>query len=361
MEPFKDAFNSELIDGISSGLAQAYDDFDADRFERLAKEGLTDLELKARSAQVGNALLATLPADFDSAAEIIERSLEDGGILAWAVMPVGFFVAERGISSPERGLGTLKELTKRFTSEDPIRRFIVEHPDLTLATLAEWVRDDDHHVRRLVSEGTRPRLPWSEQLKAFIADPGPILPLLHSLRDDPSEYVRRSVANNLNDISKDHPDLVAELAAEWLVKASPERRRLVEHACRSLVKQGHRPTLEALGYGEPELTVDVFKVLTPTVRFGSALRFEVNLFSAASKSQLLVLDYVIHHQKANGTTSPKVFKWKKLALAPGGEHEAVRAHKIRPISTRRYYPGRHRVELVANGRTLASGEFELEM
>ncbi len=120
-----------------------------------------------------------------------------------------------GHLDPERGLRTLSALTKRFTSEDPIRRFIVEHPELALATLTEWVKDENHHVRRLVSEGTRPRLPWSERLPSFVEDPSPILPLLRALRDDPSEYVRRSVANNLNDISKDHPDLIAELAVDW--------------------------------------------------------------------------------------------------------------------------------------------------
>jgi 3-methyladenine DNA glycosylase AlkC len=373
-DAFKDAFNSELIEGTSLHLSRAWPEFDADRFERLAKDGLLDLELKARAAQIGRALLATLPTDFEVAAAIIEHSLHpdvepvisagdlnDGGIHGWAIVPLGYFVAERGISSPERGLQTLKALTKRFTSEDPIRRFIIEHSELTLATLAEWVCDVNHHVRRLVSEGTRPRLPWSERLPTFVADPSPILPLLRALRDDSSEYVRRSVANNLNDISKDHSDLIAELAGEWLEDASPQRRRLVEHACRSLVKAGHRGALEALGYRPPELTVRAFRVLTLVVRFGKKLEFELELASTATEPQRLVPDYVIHHRKANGTTSPKVFKWKKLTLAAGGAHEALRRHSIRPISTRRYYGGRHRVEVVANGSTLAGGDFELEM
>lgn len=373
-EAFKDAFNSELIEGTSLHLSRAWPEFDGARFERLAKDGLLDLELKARAAQIGEALLATLPTDFEVSAAIIERSLhpdveaeisadgmDDGGIRGWAVMPLGYFVAERGISSPKRGLETLEALTKRFTSEDPIRRFIIEHEELTLTTLREWVSAESHHVRRLVSEGTRPRLPWSEQLPAFVADPSPILPLLRSLRDDPSEYVRRSVANNLNDISKDHPDLIAELAADWLEDGSPQRRRLVEHACRSLVKAGHRRALEALGYGPPEVAVHRFRVLTPVVQFGDKLEFELRLASTASEPQPLILDYVIHHRKANGTTSPKVFKWKKLTLAAGREHEALRKHSIRSISTRRYYAGRHRVEVVANGSTLAGADFELEM
>ena len=162
-EAFKDAFNDELIENISLHLSRAWADFDADGFERLAKDGLGDLELKARAAQIGGALLATLPTDFEVAATIIERSLHpdvdgaisvdgmDGrGIRGWAIMPLGWFVAERGISTPERGLRTLNALTKRFSSEDPIRRFIVEHPQLALATLTKWVKDDNHHVRRLV-------------------------------------------------------------------------------------------------------------------------------------------------------------------------------------------------------------------
>ena len=136
---------------------------------------------------------------------------------------------------------------------------------------------------------------------------------------------------------------------------------MVEHACRSLVKAGHRRTLEALGYGPPAVTVRAFRVLTPVVQFGGTLEFEMTLASTASEPQRLIVDYVVHHQKANGTTSPKVFKWKKLTLAAGDTHEAVRKHAIRPISTRRYYRGRHRVAVVANGSTLAGGDFELEM
>ena len=258
-------------------------------------------------------------------------------------------------------LALLKDLTKQSSSEFAIRPFLAAEQERTLAVLEEWVGDANHHVRRLVSEGTRPRLPWGKRLSAFVEDPSPVLPLLEALKDDPSEYVRRSVANNLNDIAKDHPDLVVETAGRWLEGASEERRRLVRHACRTLVKQGHPGALEALGYGPPRISLRELTVLTPEVRLGEALRFEVAFRSDADTAQDLMVDYVVHHRKANGTTSPKVFKWKILTLGAGKEHVAVRRHPMKRISTRKYYPGAHFVELQVNGRTMGRASFELAM
>ena len=224
-----------------------------------------------------------------------------------------------------------------------------------------WMNDPCHHVRRLISEGTRPRLPWATQLPVFIADPSPLLPLLKALRDDESEYVRRSVANSFNDIAKDHPDVVAGIAHQWLQVASTNRRKLVRHACRSLVKQGHKKTLVALGYGHPDVELKHLSIATPRVTFGNALLFEISLVSRAEKSQPLIIDYAIHHRKANGRTTPKVFKWKTIELGKMASHAAKRKHSIRKITTRTYYPGTHRLEILINGVSFACTDFELVM
>jgi 3-methyladenine DNA glycosylase AlkC len=250
-------------------------------------------------------------------------------------------------------------MTKRFSSEFGIRFFLLHDAARCMPVLQAWTRDPDEHVRRLVSEGTRPRLPWAMQLPMFIADPSPALPLLEALRDDPSEYVRRSVANHLNDIAKDHPDLVAGLAARWLEGATPQRAKLVRHACRTLVKKGHPGALAALGHGRPAVRLDGIEVLTPQVHLGEALVFAVSLRSEADGDQELVVDYVIHHRKANGKTSPKVFKWKRLRLGAGEAHGAERRHPIRPITTRVYYGGEHIVELQVNGQPLGRAAFDL--
>jgi hypothetical protein len=192
-----------------------------------------------------------------------------------------------------------------------------------------------------------------------VADPAPLLPLLERLRDDPSEDVRRSVANSLNDIAKDHPDRVAAIARAWLADESPDRVRLVRHACRSLVKAGHGPTLAALGYGEAALRLEGLEVATPVVCFGEALEFSAILRSDGAEPQEIVLDYAIHHRKANGGSTAKVFKWRRLSLAPREMLQLSRRHAIRRITTRVYYDGAHRVEILANGRSLGSAGFEL--
>lgn len=373
-EPFKNLFSKRLIAGMAEHLSRAWPAFDEAGFVSAAGRRLRTLELKQRSAQITDALVTYLPDDFERAVAILLKSLapEDGfemksakvnrlGIDGWAIMPIAEFVGQHGQEHFDLSLATLRELTKRFSSEFGIRYFLLEDPPRTLETLEAWASDPSEHVRRLVSEGTRPRLPWGMRLPAFIEDPTPVLPLLETLRDDESEYVRRSVANNLNDIAKDHPDLVAKLAARWLRSASRDRERLIRHACRSLIKQGHQKTLQSLGYRAPKIRLQRLKVLTPQVALGEALQFDVALTSTSKRAQPLIIDYAIHHQKANGSTTPKVFKWKTITLEPGDTHEAARRHAIRKVTTRAYYPGKHQLELLVNGVSLGRRGFQLEV
>ena len=183
-----------------------------------------------------------------------------------------------------------------------------------MSVLKKWTKDSDRHVRRLTSEGIRPRLPWAMQLPAFIKNPAPVIELLEILKDDREEYVRRSVANNLNDIAKDHPDVVAEIAEKWMKGASKERAKLIRHACRTLIKKGNKKVLQVFGYEPPKIQQVSIDVQTPDVMFGTALQFSISISSNASHDQPLMIDYVIHHQKANGKTSPKVFKWLTKSL-----------------------------------------------
>ncbi len=365
-EPFKTFFNAGTIATIGANLAAQSPAFDRARFEALALEGLEALELKARAAQITRALDACLPADFAAACDLMLAALapadaaEDApGIRGWAVMPMADLVALRGLDDLDRGMEVLREMTRRFSAEFAVRPFILADPERALAHLMRWTKDADWRVRRLASEGSRPRLPWGSRLAPLVAEPSPLIPLLERLRDDPSEDVRRSVANSLNDIAKDHPDLVAAIARDWLRRAPPDRVRLVRHACRSLVKAGHGPTLAALGFGEPALRLERLEVTTPVVRFGGALEFAAVLLSEGAAPQRIVLDYAIHHRKANGGTTAKVFKWRQLTLAPGERLHLARRHPIRRITTRVYHDGAHRIELLANGRPLGSAEFVL--
>lgn len=359
-EPFKNFLNENVVFNLSEHLQRAGPGFDARRFASLALPGLSDLELKARAMQIATALEASLPEDFGAAAELLDAAIAEG-LAGWALWPVGEVVARRGLATPERALALLKNLTQRFTAEWAIRPFIVQHPALTYATLARWTQDSNEHVRRLVSEGSRPRLPWGLQLKGLIADPSPTLPLLEALLDDDSAYVRRSVANHLNDIAKDHPHLLADWLERHLPSASPERRALLRHASRSLIKGGNTRVLRAWGLGAPLRGEAQLAVSPPRIRLGDSLTLDVTLTSRARREQLLVIDYAVHHVKANGGTSPKVFKGWTLQLAAGETRALRKQHAVRLITTRRYFAGAHRVELLVNGRTMAEAGFELRL
>ncbi len=373
-EPFKNAFNEALIQSMGLHFHKAYPNFDQKGFTARASVGLEKLELKDRSAQIATAMAEYLPKDFEIAGAILMASLsqnEDAGvtgsefmadgIAGWAIMPMTYYVGLFGLNNFCQSMALLREMTKRFSSEFGIRFFLLCDPDRTLEILTEWAYDPNRHVRRLVSEGTRPRLPWAQRLPGFIADPSPILPLLDVLKDDDEEYVRRSVANNLNDIAKDHPNLVASIAGRWIAEGGRNRERLVRHACRTLVKQGHTGALKVLGYDRPKVDMERLEILTPKVDFGEALEFDLALVSTGEDPQPLIIDYAIHHRKANGKTSPKVFKWKSIQLGPKETHKAKRNHFFRKITTRTYYPGPHKLEVFINGVSKGVRDFELVM
>lgn len=381
-EALKNLINTPTVVSTGHHLQRVWPDFDRPGFERRAIHGLEALELKARAMQITDALQATLPADFDAAARVLEASLappipldaqgepvaltgtqseaqSGAGLSGWVVWSMGEFVARQGMANVPRALACLHALTQRFSAEFAIRAFIQQHPISTLQTMGTWVNDPSAHVRRLVSEGSRPRLPWGMRLQALVADPTPTLPLLRALQDDPSAYVRRSVANHLNDMAKDHPDLVARWVLEHRPGASAERTALLRHACRSLIKQGHTPTLHAWGLGSGLQGEATLSLSALPVRVGESVCLQVTLRSTAPAPQPLVVDYAVHHVRANGRTSPKVFKGWKLTLEPHTTRQLDKHHSLRPVTTRQLFPGLHRVELQINGHICASATFEL--
>ncbi len=214
-------------------------------------------------------------------------------------------------------------------------------------------------ARALGQRSERPCLPWGLRLQALVADPTPTLPLLRALQDDTSSYVRRSVANHLNDIAKDHPDLVAGWVKDHLIEATPERSSLLRHASRSLIKRGHAPTLAAWGLASGLTGQAMLKLSAAQAAVGDAIGLHVTLHSTARRPQPLEIDYAVHHVRANGSTSPKVFKGWKLTLAEGEARTLDKRHSLKPVTTRTLYPGVHRIELLVNGLALAEATFDL--
>ncbi len=368
MEAFKDKITRASITALAEHLAAAPDSaaaaLDTRRFIRAATRGLEPLELKARVGHVADALVGLLPSSFPDAARLIRASVERlspaerEACSMWAFWPLCTFAERAGLQHPKQALAVMHGLTALASCEFAIRPYLERDLEGVLETLRVWTRDPDVHVRRLVSEGTRPRLPWGTRLRHLQKDPRPALGLLDALYRDPALYVRRSVANHVGDIAKDHPELAVELARRWCAEdPTDETRWVARHALRGPVKRGHKGALAVLGYGPARCRDVALELGARRVRFGGELELRACLRSRVE--QELMIDYAVHHKKANGELSAKVFKWKRLRATKGQQLELRKRHALRAISTRRYYSGLHRVELLINGAAMARAEFTL--
>ncbi len=365
----KDGLGVRAVERIAKILSSIMNGFPAEKFVNDALNGLGQMELKQRVLHLIEILHRYLPVDFTETAEILFRVREnwdeedeDDPLSGFAAWPLIDYVGVYGLEHPEKSLNLLKHLTSMFSAEFSIRPFFIQNPKLTEKILLKWCRDKDEHVRRLVSEGSRPRLPWGIRLQQYCEEPKSVLNLLERLKSDKSEYVRRSVANNMNDISKDHPDLVLKVCRNWLKEGTEETEWIVRHATRSLVKTGHQGVLRLLGFSvSPKLSLDAFSLSRSRIKMGSKLNFSIELTSMSKKTQRLAIDYAIHHMKANGRLSAKVFKWKVLTLGGNESIEVSKAHPFKEITTRKYYKGKHRVEVLINGKSYGLIDFNLSI
>jgi 3-methyladenine DNA glycosylase AlkC len=356
----KERVDAALVRRLADAVASADRSFDADAFVADATVGLDELELKERMEHIAAALERHLAGPFDRAAQVVGDAVEGASLDVWAAWACATYLERRGLDDPAAALDAMARVTRHASAEFAVRPLIERHPELTFARLAEWAGSDDQHLRRLVSEGTRPRLPWGRRLLALQRDPSPVLPLLDRLRDDPEEYVRRSVANHLNDIAKDHPALALATARRWLAEGGTHVGRVVSHGLRTLIKAGDPEALALVGAeSSADVELTELRLDEARIRLGDALRFSFALRNRADRPVRVVVDYVLHFRRANGTLSPKVFKLANPTLAPGGTLELRRAFPIRPITTRRYYPGEQRLEIQVSGRILAAATFQL--
>jgi len=364
-DQLKDQFGESVPRAIAAMIRAVHREFPQDDFLRDALAGYGPLSLTARGQQIATALRRHLPQDYPRAIAILlesaDRSHEHratGGMAAFLYMPHMYFIAQHGLEHFEESMRAQHTLTQRFTAEFSIRAYLEKHPEATLAQLREWARDPSEHVRRLVSEGTRPRLPWAGRLRAFQKDPRPVLELLELLKDDPSLYVRRSVANNLNDIGKDHPALLVATAKRWLRGASAERRWIVNHALRSAIKRADAGALAALGYGgKAAVGVRKVSIVPARPKIGGSVTIAFTLTNRG-KRQRVMADLVVHFVKQRGTGA-KTFKLAAVDLPPRGSVSLSKKVTLKQLTTRKHYPGVHRVEALLNGQRKALGKFVL--
>jgi 3-methyladenine DNA glycosylase AlkC len=368
-EQLKHFFSPALVRRLADDLARAHPDFPRRAFVARATAGLEALELLDRGKHISRALADHLPPEYPRAIEVLLASLGPEhardellgvGMAPFFYLPHVLFVAERGLDHFDLSMRAQYELTKRFSAESSIRPFIARDPERAFSFLRRWTKDRNPHVRRLVSEGTRLRLPWASRVPWLDANPERVLELLERLKDDPATMVRRSVANNLNDLGKVHRPLLARTCAAWLEGASPERRALVEHALRSAVKRGEPDALRLLGYGK-EAAVSVHDVQFDPARvaIGGRVSLSFVLRSRSPRPQDLLVDLAVHFVKAGGHAAPKVFKLKRVSLPARGVLELRTRISLAVHTTRKPNPGTHAVDVVVNGKALRAGVFEV--
>ncbi|MBI9115986.1 DNA alkylation repair protein [Sanguibacter suaedae] len=336
------------------------------RFEhvRATTGPLASLALRDRAHLVKDALLADVPGTVDDLGALLRRCLTDDRLTGWMVWPVTESVSARAIadgtdSALDTALDLQAALTGRLTAEFAVRPLLAHDLSRSLAAARRWADDGDEHVRRLASEGTRRHLPWGTKVPGLATDATVTLPILDALYRDESEYVRRSVANHLNDLSRADPDVTVATARRWLADPAPTTPALVRHALRTLVKRGHPDALALLGFAPAPHVSAELALGAAQVQVGESLGLTVTLRNDGPATTRVVLDYVVHHLRADGSRSPKVFKLTTRELAPGQTVHLDRTHSFKVITTRRYHPGTHTIGLQVNGRPTAGVDLEL--
>jgi 3-methyladenine DNA glycosylase AlkC len=364
-EPLLKRMANSISSSISNADREVRQSFDKKRFLKVATR-LQDLEMKPRVREIREQLKAQLPEDYPTALKILLNSATSSGLKSFDLWPYSDFIQTYGLEHPKVSLDALKVLTTLFTSEWAVRPFLAEDSKATLAYLEAAAQDSDVNVRRWASEGSRPRLPWGERLREFIQDPSRTAKILELLKYDEELFVRKSVANHLNDIAKDHPDYVVAVLKRWRDSAPSEHQAkvkwIISRSLRTLIKAGHPKALELIGVSTKlKAEIETVKIETPIVHFGKNLVFGFKLNSRSSRSENAVVDYVIHFVKANGKTAPKVFKLKTFVLGPRESVTVRKSHPVRKITTRKYFPGKHLLEIQVNGKILARKTWHLKI
>jgi len=374
-EPFKNMYNEQFFDRFTKDLKLVVPDFDARGFvSQIMDNEWENRELKQRTAHIATILKKFLPADYKTAiAKILELldhvekvqpdfskiddtkfglTLEYGWIL-------DNYVELHGLDDYETSIKAIERITQFASCEFVTHPFIVKYPDEMMAQMLAWSKHEHWGVRRLASEGCRPRLPWAMALSDLKKDPTPIIPILENLKNDPARFVRLSVANNLNDIAKDNPKIVIELAKRWQ-GVSEEVDWIIKHGCRTLLKQGNSEVMELFGLGGVKnISIEDFQISTPKVKVGDSLEFGIKLLNNNSKKAKIRFEYGIYYQKANGTLTKKVHKISEKEYAANSTTSITRKHSFKVVTTRKFHLGLHQIAVIINGNEFEKRDFEL--
>lgn len=356
MEALKHQYSREYLEHLAKSISRVHTLNSTHFISQVMDETWTDLELMDRMRKIAQELKTLLPDDFAQSAAILCKASESlpGGYLA-CYFP--HFIAEYGNDDWDASMQALETLTAHSTAEFAIRPFLHQDFQRGMEQMKAWSQHPNHHVRRLSSEGARPFLPWGKQVPALKENLHLNLEILETLHRDDSEYVRKSVSNHLNDISKINEDLAFRTGARWL--QDPSTHRTVKHGLRTLLKAAHADSLRLFGYADLEhFQLESFKATHPQIMLGDALNLAL-VFQLRDAAKLRI-EYLVHYQKKNGNTSSKVFQWSEKTFAKG-QHQLQKQQHFQDLSTRKHYPGTHRIEVRVNGEVLASVNVALKV
>jgi 3-methyladenine DNA glycosylase AlkC len=362
-EPLKYMFNPQFFDRLCPFLADHIPGFEkTDFILRIFNNTWPDLELKERVRHVTFVLHHFLPEHFIEASKIvvdIAESIRKSGAReqGFELIFLPDYIEIFGRKFPEQALNALGHITKLVSAEFAIRPFLLDYPQLTMKRMLEWSKSENANVRRLSSEGCRPRLPWAIGIPALKTNPLPIIAVLENLKADSSEYVRRSVANNLNDIAKDHPEVVVSLVEKWRGK-NPDTDKIIKHGCRTLLKRGHEHALNLHGFNPNSKSRIVSLSLSDKkIRIGDSLDFGFDFVNREKTPATFRLEYAIDYLTSSGKTSRKIFKITENTLKPGEKVNIRRKQSFKNFTTRQHFKGKHYLTILANGKNLAATEF----
>ncbi|EQI12817.1 TPA: DNA alkylation repair protein [Clostridioides difficile] len=355
-ELLKNMYNRESLYEVAVAIQSVYNSFKVDEFiKSTMDETWNNLELKARCRKISMSLGMYLPEDYKEALSILEKSVT--GFYFAFFFPDFVEVYGQDEINWDLSISALERNTEYWSSEFAVRAFIIKDEERMMAQMRKWSKHKSEHVRRLASEGCRPQLPWGQAISKFKKDPTPVLPILEQLKTDTSTYVQKSVANNLNDISKTHPDLVISIAKDWYGK-NKSTNWIVKHGCRTLLKKGNRDVLALFGYDDTiSINLQDFTLETTSISIGEDLTFSFNIL--AKKATKTRLEYGIDYMKSNGKRNRKIFKISEVSLKENEKKSYMKKHSFADVSVRRHYPGIHSITIIINGVEKGKLDFEL--
>ena len=359
----KDIYSENFYQRLAASLAKVIPHFDTRKFMvAILPPSFANMEWKERMYHTTEILHQFMPISFAESAllmkKIVPKLKQDGfnGGLEFMFLPE--YIAKYGLDDFENAVEALEFLTQFISAEFAVRPFLLKYGDRIIAEMVRMSLHENHHVRRFASEGSRPRLPWGAAIPALKLDPSAIIPILENLKNDPSEYVRRSVANSLNDITKDNSSVVLSLAKKWK-GLSKETDAIIKHACRSLLKNGNPDVLDFYGLNAGKLEVSELMIATPIVSIGEYVDFSFYIHNADTFPRYVRLEYKLYYVKNNGSLAGKVFKISERLFQPNEKCLIKRKQSFKIITTRVFYPGNHELAIVVNGEEKARASFEL--